>query len=142
MSRPLVLAAFSAGLLLAGCLPQYREPRWDEPHAVVKVRLAYHDWPGPSLDQQVTIGQYSEVNLPTPVRTGSGVVTRAVLVRPGNVEWFFRSAFYHYTTATTGSLPERRRCLRAGPVVGIRARVSPTVTICWSTTLRTPRGHR
>jgi len=46
------------------------------------------------------------------VRTGSGVVTRAVLVRPGNVEWFVRSAFYHTyatyrteTSTTTESYP-------------------------------------
>ena len=80
---------------LASCVPEYRPPLLSEPHAVVKVRLAYHDWSGPQLEQVVLLGKYGVKDIPVPVHGGEGVVTRPVLVRPGPVYWTVRTAFFH-----------------------------------------------
>jgi hypothetical protein len=93
-------ASALVALLFVGCRPEYREPRFDEPHALVKVRLAYHAWPGPQLDQDVSIDRRSVLTIPVPVVNGSGVVTRPVMVSPGVAPWFFRSAFFHTFVVT------------------------------------------
>src|SRR5512136_1127509 len=52
------LAAFSlAAWMLSACVPvpEYRPPNYNEPHAVVKVRLTYHAWSGPEIEQLVTV---------------------------------------------------------------------------------------
>lgn len=92
------------GCTLASCIPEYRPPLLSEPHAVVKFRLAYHDWSGPKLEQVVLIGKNGVKEIPAPVQGGAGVVSRPVLVRPGPVPWTVRTAFFHtYTTTRTES---------------------------------------
>jgi hypothetical protein len=92
------LALIACGL--SSCIPEYRPPSLSEPHAVVKVRLAYHAWSGPELEQVVLIGAYGVKEIPTPVQGGEGVVARPVLVRPGAVPWTVRTAFFHISTTT------------------------------------------
>lgn len=99
MSNPLKgrrgrwLVLVSCGL--ASCIPEYRPPSLSEPHAVVKVRLAYHAWSGPQLDQVVWLGNYGVKEFPAPVQGGEGVVNRPVLVRPGKAVWNVHTAFFH-----------------------------------------------
>lgn len=89
---------------LSSCIPEYRPPALSEPHALVKVRLAYHAWSGPQLEQVVLIDQHGVKEIPAPVQGGEGVVTRPVLVRPGPAPWTVRTAFFHtYMTTRTES---------------------------------------
>jgi hypothetical protein len=96
------LALVACGL--SSCVPEYRPPSLSEPHAVVKVRLAYHDWSGPQIEQVVMLGEYGVKDFPVPVQGGAGVVIRPVLVRPGPAFWTVRTSFFHsYTTTRTES---------------------------------------
>lgn len=72
-----------------------------EPHAVVKVRLAYHSAPGPQLAQTVMHNEARVEEIPTPVVGGDGVVNRPVLVRPQPVTWTISSNFFHTVTTTS-----------------------------------------
>ena len=85
---------------LSSCIPEYRPPALSDPHAVVKLRLAYHAWSGPQLEQVVLLERYGVKEIPAPVQNGEGVVTRPVLVRPGLVPWTVRTAFFHTNTTT------------------------------------------
>ncbi len=57
--RPLLSALALALALSAGCrAPRYQPPAPHEPHALLKVRAAYHMLSGPNLSQSVTIGKF------------------------------------------------------------------------------------
>jgi hypothetical protein len=114
---------FVLALGMVGCIPQYQPPTLNEPHAVVKVRLAYHGWPGPQVDQVTLVDGHAIQDLPSPPQGGEGVITRAVRVRPGATDWSIKTAFFHtnmvtrtesYTT--TQSYPcGRSMCSRSTP---------------------------
>ena len=118
---PTVMFLLAGGI--AGCVPQYRPPTLSEPHAVVKVRVAYHDWPGPQVEQMTLVDGHAVQDLPAPPQGGEGVVTRAVLVRPGATAWTIKTAFFHTNTVTrtetyntTQSYPcGRSTCSRSTP---------------------------
>jgi hypothetical protein len=103
VSKPRILGRLP--IVLAGCLlpacaltkppPDYQGPAKREPHAVVKVRLAYHAWPGPELEQRVDIDGRVLGDIPAPARRGDGVATRVALVRPGPVAWAIQTTFFH-----------------------------------------------
>jgi hypothetical protein len=92
--RPLAVAAVVAA---AGCYAPYRLPSLDEPHAMVKIRLAYHTWPGPQLRQVVLING-EQVEVPNPPIAGPSEIARAVPVRPQATRWDVRANFYHTVT--------------------------------------------
>jgi len=75
--------------------PDYQAPAQSEPHALVRLRLAYHDWPGPELEQVVDIDGRALRDIPQPARRGDGVATRTALVRPGPVAWTIQTTFFH-----------------------------------------------
>jgi hypothetical protein len=127
LSSSIIARLVAPGLVLAialsACVPQYRPPALNEPHALVKVRLAYHAWPGPQVDQQVLVDGHAVWDIPVPPRNGDGVVTRAVRVRPGFVPWTIKTAFFHTymvtrteTYSTTESYPcGKSMCSRSTP---------------------------
>ena len=84
-----------AAWILSACVPDYRPPNFNEPHALVKVRLAYHAWPGSELEQLVSIDGNDVREIPPPEQHGVAVATRPVLVRPGSAVWTFRTTFFH-----------------------------------------------
>jgi hypothetical protein len=92
-----LLAAALAASGAAGCYRPYVLPRPDEPHAMVKVRVAYHSRPGPSLSQLVLINGEA-VDIPTPPTGPPGEITRAIPVRPLATRWDVRSTFSHTVT--------------------------------------------
>lgn len=100
MSPRLVVAMVWLAIVGVGCVPQYRAPALSEPHAVVKVRLAYHSWPGPQVEQSTLVDGHAVQDLPAPPHGGQGVLTRAVLVRPGTTTWTIKTAFFHTNTVT------------------------------------------
>jgi hypothetical protein len=95
----LLTLPFACWLLPACALtkppPDYQGPAKGEPHAIVKVRLAYHDWPGPELEQLVDIDGRALRGIPAPARGGDEIATRVALVRPGPVAWTIQTTFFH-----------------------------------------------
>jgi hypothetical protein len=95
------LASFLlAAWMLSACVPDYRPPNYNEPHALVKVRLAYRAWSGPELEQLVTVDGHDIRDIPLPVQHGGGVATRSVLVRPGSTGWTIQTTFFHNDVTT------------------------------------------
>lgn len=81
------------GLIAAGCVHHYAEPRADEPHALMRVRAVHHHWAGPSLSERVQLNGY-DIEMPPAVRTAPR--TRAIRVRPEPGAWSFETQFFHY----------------------------------------------
>jgi hypothetical protein len=101
------LAAPLASLLLvawalSACVPasEYRPPNYNEPHALVKVRLEYHAWSGLELDQLVTVDGHDVREIPPPAQKGARVAIRQVLVRPGSAAWTIQTTFFHNDVTT------------------------------------------
>jgi hypothetical protein len=83
-------------LLLSGCAHEYQPPKPGEPHATLKVRLSYHAWPGPSLEQTVAVDGDDLRGFPAPAPAGvGGVATHALLVRPGTIGCTVTATFFH-----------------------------------------------
>jgi len=89
-----------AALLAVGCVNPYEQPGPNSPHALVKVRLAYHDHPGPQLAERVRINDY-DIVLPPDESGRATPVTEPVRVRPELAAWSISSNFYHTYTTTT-----------------------------------------
>jgi hypothetical protein len=88
-----VAGVVAAGLAAQSCYSPYRMPSLDEPHAMVKIRIVYHDRRGPQLDQVALInGERVEIPIPPVI---PGEITRAVPVRPEPLRWDLRTAFFH-----------------------------------------------
>jgi hypothetical protein len=86
-----------AAWMLSACapMPEYRPPNYHEPHAVVKVRLEYHAWLGPELEQSVAVDGQDVREIPPPAQHGSHVATRQVFVKPGSTTWTIQTTFFH-----------------------------------------------
>lgn len=86
-------------LLASACVPKFVQPEISEPHALVKVRIAYHVQSGPELAQSVKIGEFA-----APVEPPAGNVTmpytRAVRVPPEPTTWQVESQFFHLVYET------------------------------------------
>lgn len=82
-------------LLAAGCAsaPRFVPPRPTEAHALVKLRLVYHEYPVSTLDEEV---RYRGLVVETP-EAGTLQVPRtwALRVPPGPAEWTFDATFSH-----------------------------------------------
>jgi hypothetical protein len=85
--------------LASACVPKFVQPEVTQPHALVKVRIAYHVQSGPYLAQSVKIGEFA-----APVEPPAGNVTtpyiRAVRVPPEPTTWQVESQFFHLVTET------------------------------------------
>jgi hypothetical protein len=110
-------------------------PSLAEPHAMVKVRLAYHARPGPMLSQLVLING-EDTGIPAPPDLGSGEITRAIPVRPIATRWDLHAEFFHtitvaqtQTTYTTESYP----CGRIGNSTSYCTRSIPHTRTVWVT---------
>jgi hypothetical protein len=97
---PLAFLLLATGLLSA-CAHDYRPPGQTEPHALIKLRLTYHAWPGPLLEQSVAVDgdDLREIPAPTPQAAG-GVAARQVLVRPGKIGCSVQATFFHNDITT------------------------------------------
>ena len=96
MVRP-VLSALIALLALSACVRRFEEPRLDEPHAIVKVRVVHHDSPGPQLAEDVRWNEYA-VAVPSPMGAQPRESLRAVRVRPELAQWAFATTYFHTVT--------------------------------------------
>ncbi len=89
--------AFALSLILttAACVPAYRAPRLDEPHAVLKVRRSYLSKAGTSLHEDLRIDDHRAFE--AGVRAGDVDAPRidALLVHPRPGTFSFSSQFSH-----------------------------------------------
>ncbi|MBI5535276.1 MAG: hypothetical protein HY898_21290 [Deltaproteobacteria bacterium] len=86
-----------------GCMPLYVEPPPTAPHALVKIRIANHDAPGPSLEESLVLNKH---RVKVPKTEGDFLVARAsaLRVRLEPAYWSMQTTFYHtYTTTSTQS---------------------------------------
>jgi hypothetical protein len=92
------LSTLTAALALGACVPYY-PPARGEPHALVKVRVAYHAQYQGDLQHAVYVNGQA-VAVPLPPASVQTPYTTALRVRPGPVRWKFVSAFQHKSTRT------------------------------------------
>jgi hypothetical protein len=85
-------------LAAVGCYAPYRPPSLAEPHATVKVHIAYHSRPGPDLGQVVLLNG-ERVAVPNPPEVGWGQTALVVPVRPSGTSWQVKAGFSHTETA-------------------------------------------
>lgn len=87
------LSALSLLLSLVGCLP-YLQPGRGEPHALVKLRVAYHESYGRGLQHAVYLNGQT-VSVPLPEGSVETPYTISLRVAPGRARWRFTAAFEH-----------------------------------------------
>jgi hypothetical protein len=89
------------GLILAAsctaCVPAYRPPTANEPHAVVKLRRSYEQYVGTELHERIQLNGFLVFQSTRPSNVRSAL-TDAVLTHPGVATWRFESTFYHQET--------------------------------------------
>ncbi|HTM45415.1 MAG TPA: hypothetical protein VL137_10695 [Polyangiaceae bacterium] len=80
---------------IAGCMPSYRPPTANEPHAVIKLRRVYEHPAGTSLEEAVVLNETRAL-----AKSSSALVsaprTDAILVRPEPARWEVSNTFFHY----------------------------------------------
>lgn len=93
MSRAASLALLP--LLAVACVPPYKPPTLDQPHAVLKLRRSYDTIAGYQLEEAVDIEEHSALRQSTLSRLAQAARTDALLVHPlpSTVEVFAR--FFH-----------------------------------------------
>jgi hypothetical protein len=95
MSAATRALALSLVLTTAACVPPYRAPRLDEPHAVVKLRRSYLSKAGTSLHEQLRIDDHQAYE--AGVHAGDVDAPRidALLVHPRAGTFSFSNQFFH-----------------------------------------------
>ena len=81
-------------LVTVACIPVYKPPTANDPHAVVKVRRAYEQRPGQTLSESVIINGHQGHS----ARSAASLAatrTDALLVHPGPAEWQVSGTFSH-----------------------------------------------
>jgi hypothetical protein len=86
--------------LLPGCAHEYRPPKAGEPHALVKLRLAYHAWSSALLEQSVTVDGDPVRGIPPPAERGDRSVSHSLVVKPGPAVWAVQATFFHNDVTT------------------------------------------
>ena len=90
--RTLALAVWA--LAGSGCVKAYQAPTADQPHAVVKIRRAYHVSAGTNLQEYANIGEFRAL-AEQRAASQSEARTTALLVHPGPARWKVGSEFSH-----------------------------------------------
>lgn len=87
--------ALAISLALVGCIPSYKPPTADQPHAVVKLRRSYEQQVGAALNEAVDIENHSALRDTVPARVASAPRTDAILAHPLPQTFEVRSEFFH-----------------------------------------------
>jgi hypothetical protein len=85
---------------LAGCVPPYRPPTADEPHATLKVRRIYEKVAGTRLDERVEIEGHSAIAQSVQVSMAAAPRTDGLLVHPRPARVALASTFVHQEMRT------------------------------------------
>ena len=83
-ARTLAVAAWA--LLGSACVKAYQAPTADQPHALVKIRRAYHVSAGTDLHEYANIGEFRAL-VEQRAASQSEARTTAILVHPGPARW-------------------------------------------------------
>lgn len=94
MNRLLLLPLLGA----VACVPPYKPPRADQPHAVVKLRRSYDTVAGTNLSEAVEIDEHSALSASAASRAVNGARTDAILVHPVPSTFAFHGGFFHTET--------------------------------------------
>lgn len=84
--------------LASACVPQYRPPTLEQPHAIVKFRRSYGFSAGVSLSEQLTIDDHHAYGRTSPAGSAEAPQTDAVLVHPQAARVQATSTFFHMET--------------------------------------------
>lgn len=90
----MLAAPLLAMLGITGCVKHYVAPRPDQPHAIVKVRRAYHSYAGTMLTESANIGEF-QVMTYSRASDLDDTQTTAVRVHPGGANWSVSAAYTH-----------------------------------------------
>ena len=80
------------------CVPPYKPPTADQPHAVVKLRRSYDTVAGTSLSEEMEIDEHPALSSGGASRAVAGARTDAILVHQLPSRFTFRSGFFHIET--------------------------------------------
>ena len=89
---------FAAVSLVVGCVPTYKPPTANEPHAILKLRRTYEKSAGTQLSEVVMIGDSAAYRSVTDSRTAATPKNDAILVHPVPVDLAFQTQFSHQYT--------------------------------------------
>jgi hypothetical protein len=139
--------------LVSTCAHPYQPPRHDEPNALVQIRLMYRLWPGPLLEQVVSIDGDDLLDIPSPQPQGAGgAAHRSIRVRPGSVGCSVRATFFHNDVSSHAETYETSEaapcgsstCRQARPHTRLVSRVERVEDATCTQGLRLPakRGER
>jgi hypothetical protein len=94
MSRALALLP----LLSVACVPPYKPPTADQPHAVVKLRRSYDTIAGVTLREAVEIDEHTALRDVAPARLAQSARTDSILVHPVPSTFELGARFLHVET--------------------------------------------
>jgi hypothetical protein len=98
MIRLHVVLLLLMACLSNACVPPYKPPRADQPHAVLKLRRSYEKVAGVSLAEVVDIDEHSALRDVVPSAIAESPRTGAILVHPVPGDFVVRSNFFHLET--------------------------------------------
>src|SRR6476659_4135069 len=96
MSRAPLLALLP--LVAVACVPPYKPPTLDQPHAVLKLRRSYDTIAGTTLEEEVDIEEHSALRQSTLSRLAQAARTDALLVHPVPSTVDVSVRFFHLET--------------------------------------------
>lgn len=88
----------AAANLVVGCVPTYKPPTANEPHAILKLRRTYEKNAGTQLSEVVMIGDSAAYRSVTDSRTAATPRNDAILVHPVPADLAFQTQFSHQYT--------------------------------------------
>lgn len=93
-----LFAALVLCCVASACVPQYRPPTLEQPHAIVKFRRSYGYSAGVSLTEQLTVDEHLAYARTSPTGSANAPQTDAVLVHPLAARLLATSTFFHMET--------------------------------------------
>jgi len=94
VTDPRILAIVTVASLTA-CMPPYRPPSADQPHAVLKLRRSYDQVAGAALSESVDVDEHDALRTSTYANVASAARTDSILVHPVPATFSFSSDFFH-----------------------------------------------
>ncbi|HXK18067.1 MAG TPA: hypothetical protein VNG33_09705 [Polyangiaceae bacterium] len=82
-------------LLAVGCVPPYRPPTADQPHAVIKLRRSYDTTAGTTLRESVEVDEHSALSGSVASSFAGAARTDAILAHPLPATFAIHAGFFH-----------------------------------------------
>ena len=92
------LAWAACALTMAACVPPYKPPTADQPHAILKLRRSYDTTAGVRLRESVEIDEHSALRQDDSARMAQTPRTDSILAHPLPADFKVNSGFYHTET--------------------------------------------